>query len=91
MTDAVERDEAVAEAITSGRSLRLVKRDFSLTETELDAMRPSRPAELVVASRDGCTGVTLDRRSERRAAGSCHRRKFTVIVSGSRVSLQARA
>src|SRR5215467_15514016 len=33
-----ERDEAVAEAITSGRSLRLVRKEFSLTEGELDAV-----------------------------------------------------
>jgi hypothetical protein len=33
-----ERDEAVAEAITSGRSLRLVRKEFSLTEAELDAV-----------------------------------------------------
>ena len=33
-----ERDEAVAEAITSGRSLRLVRREFSLSEGELDAV-----------------------------------------------------
>lgn len=40
MTDAAieERNEQVAEAITSGRSLRLVRKEFSLTETELDAI-----------------------------------------------------
>jgi len=33
-----ERDEAVAEAITNGRSLQLVRKEFSLTEAELDAV-----------------------------------------------------
>jgi hypothetical protein len=40
MTDAtvIDRDDAVAEAITSGRSLRLVRKEFALTEAELDAI-----------------------------------------------------
>jgi hypothetical protein len=33
-----ERDEAVAEAIISGRSLRAVRREFSLSAAELDAV-----------------------------------------------------
>src|SRR5215472_13567733 len=38
MTDtALERDEAVAEAITSGRSLQAVRRELSLSAAELDA------------------------------------------------------
>jgi hypothetical protein len=32
-----ERDEAVAEAITSGRSLRSVRKQFGLSTTELDS------------------------------------------------------
>jgi hypothetical protein len=40
MTDTavIERDEAVAEAISSGRSLRLIRKDFSLSERELDGI-----------------------------------------------------
>jgi len=36
-TALIDRDEAVATAITDGRSLRRIQRDFSLTEAELDA------------------------------------------------------
>src|SRR5262249_22496376 len=39
MTDtALERDEAVAEAITSGRSLQAVRKEFGLSAAEIDAV-----------------------------------------------------
>ena len=40
MTDTAieERDEQVAEAITGGKSLRLVRKQFALTESELDSI-----------------------------------------------------
>lgn len=39
MTDAaiMDRDEQVAEALSAGRSLRRIQRDFALTQAELDA------------------------------------------------------
>src|SRR5262245_40987593 len=33
-----QRDEAIAEAITSGRSLRAVKREFRLSQAEIDSV-----------------------------------------------------
>ena len=36
-TALAERDERVAEALESGRSLRMVRREFSLTQSDLDA------------------------------------------------------
>ena len=71
-----ERDEQVAEAIVSGRSLRSVRREFSLTEAELDAALErlwpvSTEARIRMIKRDiGCLQRLIEKFYEK-ALGGC--------------------
>ena len=77
MTDAAveARDEQVAEAITSGRSLRLVRKEFSLTEGELDAILErlwpvSTEARIRMIKHDvGCLQRLIEKFYEKALAG----------------------
>jgi hypothetical protein len=86
-TTAIEqRDEQVAEAITSGKSLRSVKRQFSLTEAELDGILErlwpvSTEARIRMIKHDvGCLQRLIEKFYEKALSGSGDVNSAAVVV-----------